>query len=291
MARGSNREWIGLAQPARPWRLTGRQASAYALATGDENRRYQGVAPDAPPMAIVIGTVGVALRAIFEDEAFVGSHERFLRLVQTEEDIRWHRPLLVDEELRLVTTVVDIDDRSVGEILSCETEVRRENGEHLATALTTALVRDPKPMGERIAGLRKHTEEPAALAASVGEPLTSDWTVAPDQAERYAEASGDRNPIHLDDAVARHAGLKGRILHGLCTMAFAQRVIVDRVAGGVPSRLKRLRVRFSRPVYLGDTLTCALQPVSIDGHYRVTVQNQDGVSVLKDGIAEVQGDA
>ncbi|MEO1173287.1 MAG: hypothetical protein AAFX94_14740 [Myxococcota bacterium] len=42
---------------------------------------------------------------------------------------------------------------------------------------------------------------------------------------------------------------------------------------------------------IGRMLTCALQPVSIDGHYRVTVQNQDGVSVLKDGIAEVQGDA
>lgn len=290
MSSGSNRNWIGVPLPTRTWELTAGEALAYAAATGDDNPCYQDERPVAPPMSIVVGTVGVGLRGLFENEEFIGSPDRFLRLVHTEEDIRWNAPVPVGVPQQITTTVLDIDDRSVGEILCCETVVCSEAGEVLATALTTTVIRDPKPRADRIAGARKPTEEPAALAAPDGQVLTAQWIVAGDQAERYAEASGDKNPIHLDDDIARQAGLKGRILHGLCTMAFAQRVLIERVAGGDPSRLKRLRVKFSRPVYLGDTLTCALQPVAIRGHYRVTVQNQGGKSVLRDGIAEVQSE-
>ncbi len=77
--------------------------------------------------------------------------------------------------------------------------------------------------------------------------------VTGDQATRYADASGDRNPIHLDADVAKAGGLPGVILHGLCTMAFAQRDLVNRY-GGDPAKLASLSVRFARPVFPGDTL-------------------------------------
>src|SRR5256885_14723660 len=59
---------------------------------------------------------------------------------------------------------------------------------------------------------------------------------------RYAGASGDYNPIHIDEEFARQVGLPGRILHGLWTMAQVARAQTE--AAGGPDRLRRLAVQF-----------------------------------------------
>ena len=76
-----------------------------------------------------------------------------------------------------------------------------------------------------------------------GESLP-DLTVTPDRylTYRYAGASGDFNPIHIDDEFARSVGLPGKILHGLWTMAQVARAQTE--AAGGPDRLKRLAVQF-----------------------------------------------
>jgi acyl dehydratase len=68
--------------------------------------------------------------------------------------------------------------------------------------------------------------------------------VTPDRyvTARYAGASGDFNPIHIDDEFARAVGLPGRILHGLYTMALVARAQTE--ASGGPAKLKRLSVQF-----------------------------------------------
>jgi acyl dehydratase len=69
-------------------------------------------------------------------------------------------------------------------------------------------------------------------------------SVTPDKylTNRYAGASGDFNPIHIDEEFARAVGLPGRILHGLWTMAQVARAQTD--AAGGPDHLKRLSVQF-----------------------------------------------
>ena len=69
-------------------------------------------------------------------------------------------------------------------------------------------------------------------------------SVTPDRylTYRYAGASGDFNPIHLDDEFARSVGLPGRILHGLWTMAQVARAQTE--AGGGPESLRSLAVQF-----------------------------------------------
>jgi acyl dehydratase len=71
-----------------------------------------------------------------------------------------------------------------------------------------------------------------------------DLKVTPDRylTVRYAGASGDFNPIHIDEEFARSVGLPGRILHGLWTMAQVARAQTE--AAGGPDRLKRLAVQF-----------------------------------------------
>jgi acyl dehydratase len=79
---------------------------------------------------------------------------------------------------------------------------------------------------------------------SLEEGQTIELRVTPDPfvTYRYAGASGDFNPIHIDEEFARNVGLPGRILHGLWTMAQVARAHTE--AAGGPDKLKRLSVQF-----------------------------------------------
>jgi acyl dehydratase len=114
--------------------------------------------------------------------------------------------------------------------------------------------------------------------------------VKENQSYLYAEASGDRNPIHVDDAVGKAAGFGGVILQGLCTMAFTSQAVIRHAAGGDPTRLKQLKVRFSKPVKPNDLLTTQgylideKQDVKMVGFRTI---NQNGDEVIVNGYAEV----
>jgi acyl dehydratase len=107
----------------------------------------------------------------------------------------------------------------------------------------------------------------------------------PDIARRYAEASGDRNRIHLDDAFARQAGLPGVIVHGMCLLAIASRAVLEGVAGGDPARLRSLAVRFARPVRPGSRLVTRVWRTPEGA--RFDCLGSDELPVLRDGRAEV----
>lgn len=85
------------------------------------------------------------------------------------------------------------------------------------------------------------------LPALVVGPLT------PELFARYAEASGDRNPLHTDPAFARAAGLDGVIAHGMLVMGLLGR-LAEGLAG--PGALLEFRVRFRAPTLPGETLRC-----------------------------------
>lgn len=103
----------------------------------------------------------------------------------------------------------------------------------------------------------------------------------------YAAVSGDFNPIHHDRDVARAAGLPDTILQGMCTMAWMADACTAYL--GDPARVKRLRVRFSRPVVIGDTVTFRGRCVSVEGpvvRLAIEARNQHGEEVLKGASAE-----
>ena len=89
--------------------------------------------------------------------------------------------------------------------------------------------------------------------------------VAVDRARlvRYAGASGDFNPIHWNDRVAREVGLPGVIAHGMWTMGAAVDVVVD--ALGDPGAIVDYQVRFSRPVPVPDPGEAVLSVVATVG--------------------------
>jgi acyl dehydratase len=68
----------------------------------------------------------------------------------------------------------------------------------------------------------------------------------------YANAGGDQNPLHQDDEVAKRAGFDGIIAHGMFTMGHLTQCLVDWL--GDPSPIKRLKVSFRSPVFMGETI-------------------------------------
>jgi len=104
---------------------------------------------------------------------------------------------------------------------------------------------------------------------------------------RYAGASGDYNPIHIDEDFARQVGLPSRILHGLWTMSQVARAQTE--AGGGPHALKRLEVQF-RGMGLPEreiTVTSTVREVT-DGVATVeTVAEQDGKQIIRNAEAEL----
>ncbi len=105
---------------------------------------------------------------------------------------------------------------------------------------------------------------------------------------RYAGASGDFNPIHIDEEFARQVGLPGRILHGLWTMAQVARAATD--AGGGPHSLRRLTVQF-RGMGLPEreiVVRGRVAEVRDDGTAVLhVVAEQDGKAIIRNAEAEI----
>lgn len=107
--------------------------------------------------------------------------------------------------------------------------------------------------------------------------------------DRYAEASGDKNPIHIDEDFARSVGLPGRILHGLWTMAQVARAHTAAAAGD-PRALKRLAVQF-RGMGLPDReIVVQAEVTGVAGSRIVTATTatQDGNQIIRNAEAEVE---
>ncbi len=108
----------------------------------------------------------------------------------------------------------------------------------------------------------------------------------PDQALLY-RLSGDRNPLHADPALARRVGFPAPILHGLCTYGTACRAVLQSVCGYDHTRITGFDVRFSSPVYPGETIATELW---VDGKivsFRCRAVVRD-VTVINNGKCTLQ---
>jgi acyl dehydratase len=114
-------------------------------------------------------------------------------------------------------------------------------------------------------------------------------TVTPDPyvTVRYAGASGDFNPIHIDEVFAKQVGLPGRILHGLWTMAQVARAHTE--AFGGPAALKRLSVQFRGLGALDQEITVSGAVREVGGGVAIvdSEAKQAGKRIIRNAEAEV----
>ena len=104
---------------------------------------------------------------------------------------------------------------------------------------------------------------------------------------RYAGASGDFNPIHIDENFAKQVGLSGRILHGLWSMAQVARAHTE--AAGGPDKLKRLGVQFRGMGQLGEEIVVSGTVTAVENGV-ATVESeaeQAGQRIIRNGSAEI----
>jgi acyl dehydratase len=255
----------------------------YARAYNDDNPAFFDAARPgglvAPPMFAVVVSWSSTLNAVMDPE----SGADLLRLVHGEQDMSFLAPIRPGDRITSRAKITGIDTKATGETMTVDLNAVNQNGVAVNHSVFSAFIRGG---GRRSSPQETRTDEPPG-----GEPmLTVAQSIDADQTFRYAEASGDRNPIHVDENVARMAGLRGIIVHGLCTMAFTSKVMIDNLCDGDPTRLKRLRVRFSRPVRPGETITTRVWPQGErEGRRAFAYQTSasDGQAVIRGGIAEV----
>ncbi len=263
--------------------VDGDRARAYAAATNDDNPLYTSGRLTPPVFAYVIISepVEVALDLITSREGRrPGLHG--------DQDMFFYKPITPGTVVRSRAAPVGVHRRPSGTALVVKSQTRDADGELLNEQYGMAIfpgVRDVPTGGDLMPDHRLPQE--ARKTDAVARVVMG---VAADQTYRYAEASGDRSPIHLDADFARTAGLPGIIVHGVCTMAMTGRAVIEQVCAGDAARLKRLAVRFSHPVLPGQEITTHIWAASRrDGRavYAFETLNPAGKAVIRDGLAEV----
>jgi acyl dehydratase len=139
--------------------------------------------------------------------------------------------------------------------------------------------------------VEQHRAEGLSLPLFPGDPIP-ELTVTPDRyaTVRYAGASGDFNPIHIDEDFAKQVGLPGRIMHGLWTMAQVARA--QTAAGGGPHVLQRLQVQFRGMALPEREITVTGEVAELrDGVAIVEARAvQDGKAIIRGASAELRLD-
>jgi acyl dehydratase len=274
-----NTDLVGKEYPESTYEVTGEAIEKYARATNDENERYlSGEDVVGSPIFPIVPAFRYLMEAGMDPEL----QADLLRLVHGEEEHILHRPLREGDVLTIRPVIESIERKDTGETFTIKVSETDAQGDLVAEVRATSFIRGTG------SGKRAPSQSPDP---STREVVHEDTTkVDEDQTYRYAEASGDQNPIHVDENTARMAGLPGIILHGMCTMAMATKGAVNGLAGGDPTRVRRVAVRFSRPVLPGQELTTRFwKEGSGDGTtmYGFETYNPDGRAVIKNASVEI----
>ena len=276
---GLNADLVGKEYAGKSYEVTAEAIEKFARATNDENERYlAGADVVAPPVFPVVPAFNTFMEAGMDPEL----QADLLRLVHGAEEHVIHKPIRAGDTLSVSTVLESVDKKETGETFTVKATETNQDGEVVAEVRGTMFIRG--------SGTKK-----AAGSAAAPEPERSvvyeeTTKVDEDQTHRYAEASGDHNPIHLDPNTAQMAGLPGIILHGMCTMAIATKAAVNGLADGDPTRVKRVAVRLSKPVLPGQELTTRLWDEESGAGtktYGFETYNPDGAAVIKAGVVEI----
>lgn len=257
------------------------RAIAYAKATNDPIAAHLD-GTIAPPVFAVVPTLPVlaqvTLSAVPDGLA--------MRILHGEQDFRFHRQITPGEPLVVRAKVVGIQGKSSGVVVTSVAETRDSDGKTVNEQYFSGFFRGgewPHHVGE---AAPSHSFDESLRSRAADDVVEQKFDL--DQTFRYAEPAGDPMPIHLDEEFAKKMGLPGIIMHGLCTMAFTSHAVLSQVAPEHPERLKRLAVRFSAPGRPGQVMTTSMWRAD-NGIVRFESTNDEGQVLIKDGLAEIEG--
>lgn len=242
---------MGLKREGERFRYTDRDTLLYAVSVGmgrdpldaDELRYvYEKTAlRTVPSMATVLTRIPLLKDCGYD----------YSKVVHGEQRLTLHQPLPPQADLIADARVVAAYDKGAGRgaLIYTETDVRlADGGQALYTLLSATFARGDGGFG----GPAGAGPAPHPIPARAPD-CTETFETRADQALLY-RLNGDRNPLHADPDLARRVGFPAPILHGLCTYGIACRALLKMAAGYDHRRICALDVRFSRPVYPGETI-------------------------------------
>jgi len=279
----SHEKLLGWRIPDVEQAYTRRDTILYALGLGfgfrptdrDELRFvYENGLEMFPTMALVLGHPGPWMA---DPETGID----VVRVLHGEQQLEVHRPLPVEGRVRGVNRVVDVIDKGTGKGALICVERRlfdQASGELCSTQTAVIFARGNGGFGG------PKTASPAPHSLPERQPdQTLDIATSPQAALLY-RLSGDYNPLHADPAVAEKAGFPAPILHGLATLGIAARALIQALGGPSAVTLRRLGLRFSAPVYPGETIRTEIWRAEGGVSFRARVPARDTV-VLNNGYA------
>jgi acyl dehydratase len=264
---------------------TRRDTMLYALGLGlgadpmDKNQLrfvYERELSALPTMPVVLGGPGMWVR----DPRIKADWKRVLH---GEQGLTLFRALPVDGTVIGRTRIASVVDRGAekGAFVFTERDViDTASGERVALLQSTSVLRGDGGFG----GPTGPAPEPHVLPTTPPE-LAVDIPTLPQSALIY-RLSGDMNPLHADPEIATAAGFPRPILHGLCTFGVAGLALLKSCCGYRPERFKTMRVRFSSPVFPGETIRTEIWRAGTTISFRARVVERD-VIVLNNGRAEL----
>jgi acyl dehydratase len=280
------------AEKLRNWKFedviqtfTARDTMLYALGVGvgsdplDESELkyvYEENLVALPTMVTVLGYQGFWLKDS-------GTGVDWRKVVHGEQAIAIHAPVPTAGTFigrSRITGLID-KGRDRGALLISERDIiEKSSGTHIATLTSTSFLRGDGGFG----GPSGPTPEVHSLPERAPD-ATLDIPTLPRQALIY-RLSGDMNPLHADPKVAAVAGFRAPILHGLCSFGVAGRAIAKLVCGGDASKIKHMQLRFSSPLYPGETIRTEIWRNGNDISFRSRCVERD-VVILNNGLAKV----
>lgn len=260
--------------------VTRERLAEYAAAVNDPIAAHAAGEVATPVFAIV-----PVFQSLLEPALEVVPAQLFGRVLHGQQDFRFHRPIVPGETLTARGKMTGFEGLPNGTRGCVYLEARDAAGELVNEQYVTFFFRgfdDGRKLGELSP---EHKFDEALRATEPALDVTQH--IDDDQTHRYAPASGDPMPIHLDEEVARDAGLPGIIAHGFCVLAFTSWAILRELGGSDTARLRRLAVRFAKPVLPGQNIrTRAWRKEAGDGTTSYAYETSVGdTTVIKDGLA------
>jgi acyl dehydratase len=203
-----------------------------------------------PTFATVIPR-GVAGPGGVDEGAKIFGGINYLMVVHGEQRLAIHKPLPPATTVVTSERVQGVYDKGKdkGAIILVERVIsEKSSGDKLATLVSTIFARGDGGFG----GPKEGAPEPHPIPNRAPD-LVHECDTRQDQAFLYA-LSGDRNPLHRDPKVAKMAGFPRPILHGLCSYGTACRAVISTIAKYDPKKITGFDVRFSAPVFPGETI-------------------------------------
>jgi acyl dehydratase len=232
-----------------------------------------------PTAATVLAAGGRASRPAPEmPEGLRASEINYLMVVHGEQKVELHRPLAAAGTFTAASRTIGAYDKGKdkGAVLVNETIWTNEAGEKVATLTGSTFARGDGGFGGPSAGAPEpHVTPTRAPDHSL------DFTTRADQALLY-RLNGDRNPLHADPDIAKRAGFERPILHGLCTYGLTCRAVLAGITDYDPDVIASHEVRFSAPVFPGDTVTVDLWKDGKVVSFEARVKAR-GATVIKNG--------